>query len=353
MVFELTSAAFAAGEPIPPKYTCDGDDVSPPLEWSEPPARKICGPPNGDGPDCDLEGVGKEARAVAVSPGGERLAIALGGLKPRMELYELDGEPKLAWKAFFPGATGGVVEVSFSNDGRWVVALTGDGRMHRFDADTGGEHLAIPSSGRTARAIPPGRIVAVAGESGEVTLWYLGDGTVAWRLPPRRLRGPVDRLAPSGDGRRFATLEYDEEGTVVRIWETHRRAMLAQVQVDSRAVSDIALDAEGERLFVAHEREGLMSVPVGRRGAAPVTVDGPAAARCTGRLQWIPEERLLACASGGGVFKITPGGEMVERLSTGIEASDWLVAVAGTGARTAVVGEGHLLLWRRDVEGEE
>jgi Raf kinase inhibitor-like YbhB/YbcL family protein len=38
MIFELTSAAFAAGEPIPPKYTCDGDDVSPPLEWTEPPA---------------------------------------------------------------------------------------------------------------------------------------------------------------------------------------------------------------------------------------------------------------------------------------------------------------------------
>jgi Raf kinase inhibitor-like YbhB/YbcL family protein len=38
MVFEMTSAAFAAGEPIPPKYTCDGDDVSPPLEWADPPA---------------------------------------------------------------------------------------------------------------------------------------------------------------------------------------------------------------------------------------------------------------------------------------------------------------------------
>jgi hypothetical protein len=38
MVFELTSAAFAAGEPIPPQYTCDGEDISPPLEWSEPPA---------------------------------------------------------------------------------------------------------------------------------------------------------------------------------------------------------------------------------------------------------------------------------------------------------------------------
>ena len=38
MPFELTSFAFAAGESIPPKYTCDGQDISPPLEWSAPPA---------------------------------------------------------------------------------------------------------------------------------------------------------------------------------------------------------------------------------------------------------------------------------------------------------------------------
>lgn len=29
----LRSSAFADGEPIPGKYTCDGEDVSPPLEW--------------------------------------------------------------------------------------------------------------------------------------------------------------------------------------------------------------------------------------------------------------------------------------------------------------------------------
>jgi len=33
----LTSTAFAAGDPIPTKYACDGDNVSPPLEWDEPP----------------------------------------------------------------------------------------------------------------------------------------------------------------------------------------------------------------------------------------------------------------------------------------------------------------------------
>ncbi|MFH1501420.1 MAG: YbhB/YbcL family Raf kinase inhibitor-like protein [Candidatus Eisenbacteria bacterium] len=31
--FELASAAFANGAPIPVKYTCDGEDISPPLEW--------------------------------------------------------------------------------------------------------------------------------------------------------------------------------------------------------------------------------------------------------------------------------------------------------------------------------
>jgi Raf kinase inhibitor-like YbhB/YbcL family protein len=33
---QLTSPAFADGEPIPTEHTCDGDDVSPPLTWTEP-----------------------------------------------------------------------------------------------------------------------------------------------------------------------------------------------------------------------------------------------------------------------------------------------------------------------------
>ncbi len=37
MAFELTSTAFANGDPIPMKYTCDDQDISPPLEWRDPP----------------------------------------------------------------------------------------------------------------------------------------------------------------------------------------------------------------------------------------------------------------------------------------------------------------------------
>lgn len=35
---KLTSPAFAQGQPIPPKFSCKGEDVSPALAWDEPPA---------------------------------------------------------------------------------------------------------------------------------------------------------------------------------------------------------------------------------------------------------------------------------------------------------------------------
>jgi len=38
MSLTLTSPAFAEGGEIPARYTCEGDDISPPLAWSEPPA---------------------------------------------------------------------------------------------------------------------------------------------------------------------------------------------------------------------------------------------------------------------------------------------------------------------------
>lgn len=34
MALSLTSPAFEHGQPIPRRYTCEGDDISPPLEWS-------------------------------------------------------------------------------------------------------------------------------------------------------------------------------------------------------------------------------------------------------------------------------------------------------------------------------
>jgi phosphatidylethanolamine-binding protein (PEBP) family uncharacterized protein len=38
MALELSSPAFAAGGNIPRRFTCDGDDVPPPLTWTGAPA---------------------------------------------------------------------------------------------------------------------------------------------------------------------------------------------------------------------------------------------------------------------------------------------------------------------------
>ena len=37
MPFELTSPAFTAGDPIPELYSCKGQDISPELNWGDPP----------------------------------------------------------------------------------------------------------------------------------------------------------------------------------------------------------------------------------------------------------------------------------------------------------------------------
>lgn len=52
--FELASTAFAHEEEIPERYTCDGEDISPPLQWGDPPAGTqsfalICDDPDAPG----------------------------------------------------------------------------------------------------------------------------------------------------------------------------------------------------------------------------------------------------------------------------------------------------------------
>jgi Raf kinase inhibitor-like YbhB/YbcL family protein len=38
MVFRLTSTGFSGGQRIPKRYTCEGEDLSPPLSWSDAPS---------------------------------------------------------------------------------------------------------------------------------------------------------------------------------------------------------------------------------------------------------------------------------------------------------------------------
>jgi hypothetical protein len=52
MSFLLTSPAFAEGQPIPTQYTCDGQDISPPLAWTGAPGGTASFVLINDDPDC-------------------------------------------------------------------------------------------------------------------------------------------------------------------------------------------------------------------------------------------------------------------------------------------------------------
>jgi hypothetical protein len=54
MAFELKSSAFAHGQGIPQQYTCDGSDLSVPLNWSDPPEGTVSFTLISDDPDAPV-----------------------------------------------------------------------------------------------------------------------------------------------------------------------------------------------------------------------------------------------------------------------------------------------------------
>lgn len=126
---QVTSPAFAEGEFIPRRYTCDGDDLSPPLEWLDVPsgARSmavVCDDPDAPagtwvhwviyGLSAAVTGLAEGVRPVEVTADGAKQGvndfrrIGYGGPCPPPDaahryffrLYAMDCEVDLS-----PGAT--------------------------------------------------------------------------------------------------------------------------------------------------------------------------------------------------------------------------------------------------------
>jgi Raf kinase inhibitor-like YbhB/YbcL family protein len=74
MTIEITTSAFDRGAKIPAKYTCDGDDASPPLAWTAGPEGTACYALIMDDPDAPG---GTWVHWVAWNIGATRLAEAL------------------------------------------------------------------------------------------------------------------------------------------------------------------------------------------------------------------------------------------------------------------------------------
>lgn len=80
----LGSPAFATGQPIPDRYACDGDNVSPPLAWSGVPDGTV---------ELALTVVDTDA------PGGQFIHWAITGLSGALTGIDEDGVPEGAVEA--------------------------------------------------------------------------------------------------------------------------------------------------------------------------------------------------------------------------------------------------------------
>jgi Raf kinase inhibitor-like YbhB/YbcL family protein len=54
MGFKLTSTTFDEGDPIPKEFSCDGEDISPPLQWTNPPEGTMSFALIADDPDAPV-----------------------------------------------------------------------------------------------------------------------------------------------------------------------------------------------------------------------------------------------------------------------------------------------------------
>jgi WD40 repeat protein len=191
-----------------------------------------------------LPGLGQPAQALALSPVGDRLAVAdrVGNLR----LLDLRSGAVRGPQSVGPS----LLHLSFSPDGK-TLALGLEERAELRDARSL-RVLAGPQTrggeGGWVRFSPDGRLLAVGSVEGYTQLW-----DVATRRPVGApLAGheaPVLAAEFSPDGRMLATSAFD--GTVI-LWDVRSRRSLGTLPAPAAATA-ARFSRDGRRLFVLRE----------------------------------------------------------------------------------------------------
>jgi WD40 repeat protein len=173
-------------------------------------------------PLADNGGAVKVAKSLLMfSPDGKTLVLGMG-LGAGLTLYDMTtGLPR---NLTSKGASRGALAVVFQDEGRTLMAATATG-VKRWDVKSGeerptpGEFLARHQTW-SAAFTSDGKVLAVGGDDGEVTLWDTATGTLLATLRGQTAQ-PVARMAFSPDGKILATASNGPgaQDHVIELWD--------------------------------------------------------------------------------------------------------------------------------------
>jgi WD40 repeat protein len=302
--------------------------------------------PSGAGPDptmlvtpeIKLLAPAKEIiHAVALSPGGDLLAIARHGA---VELRSVtDGN------AFhtLTGIRGSVNGVSFSKDGQFVAAaggepgLIGEARIYKTaDGSLVKEFRGHKDSLYAAVLSPDGSILATAGYDSAIKLWNVADGQVVRTLEGHN--GAVFELAFRADGKVLASASGDR---TVKLWNVATGERLDTLKESTKELYTLAFSPDGSRLAAAgvDNRIRVWQVtPDAKEGTNPLIATKFAHESPVLRIVWSADGKTIASCGEDRLVKLWNAQTLTIR-QTLEKQSDWASGLAlGAASDKLIVG---------------
>ncbi len=213
----------------------------------------------------------------------------------------------------YRGHTRTVNHVALSPDGRRVAASAADGTVrvwdhaagqtefvfdtkdHRADARWSWPEHAHPHQANRIVFHPAGRLLACAGEDGNVSLWDCETATCAAVLAAHRGRVPDVDFSP--DGHKLASISYDEQ---LILWDVATHQMIRAVRAHPSGGRTLAFSPDGRTIATGGDDACIRLWDV-ETGVCLKTLEGHQ--QDVFSVRFSPDGRLLASGERSGTIE--------------------------------------------------